>query len=442
MKNRKLWVAILSGFMAGVMLLGLILSILPATVFAEKTSDEIKQEMGSLAQQQNEIGEKMSEIQSEKAENQGSVEEMVQQKDHIDQQIGLLSTQIGDLDEQIRNYSQLISQKQVELDQAESVLSQLNEKNQERIRAMEEQGKVSYWSVIFKAKSYADLIDRLNMVEEIQNADRRRLEELAAAAKVVADARQELENEKNGLQTAREEQVTAQAELKEKRAEADEILVELNARQRELDSMFDEYAAQEDALTAEIAAAEQAFTAALRQEQEAAKPKPPETSEEGDSLEGESSSDGESSEDDNIDTESSGGGIVMPEPSGWVSPCSYIAITSPYGWRVHPITGESTSFHTGVDLANDEGTPIYAAKSGIVTTAMYSGVYGNYVTINHGDGYSTLYGHMTNYVVSEGESVSAGQLIGYMGSTGWSTGPHLHFTVYYEGSTVNPMDYI
>ena len=98
--------------------------------------------------------------------------------------------------------------------------------------------------------------------------------------------------------------------------------------------------------------------------------------------------------------------------------------------------------HNGVDLACSSGTPIYASKSGYVTTATYHYAYGNYVTINHMDGFSTLYGHMTYFVVSEGEYVEQGQVIGYVGSTGYSTGPHLHFTIYYDGSTVNPMNYI
>ena len=99
-------------------------------------------------------------------------------------------------------------------------------------------------------------------------------------------------------------------------------------------------------------------------------------------------------------------------------------------------------FHNGVDLANSQGTPIYAARSGKVTVATYGSTYGYYVTINHGDGYSSLYAHMTHYVVSKGDTVKKGQLIGYMGSTGRSTGSHLHFSIFYNGSSVNPMNYI
>ena len=130
------------------------------------------------------------------------------------------------------------------------------------------------------------------------------------------------------------------------------------------------------------------------------------------------------------------GGFLFPLPAG-----SGVVITSPYGYRYHPIDG-GYRFHNGVDLAVAQGTPVYATKSGTVTTATFSSGYGYYVTINHGDGFSSLYGHMTHYTVSSGDYVNQGDLIGYVGSTGYSTGPHLHFTMFYNGATVNPMDYV
>ena len=95
-----------------------------------------------------------------------------------------------------------------------------------------------------------------------------------------------------------------------------------------------------------------------------------------------------------------------------------------------------------MDLAAPQGTPIYATRSGTVTTATYNSSAGYFVTINHGDGFSSSYLHMTHYIVKAGQSVKAGEVIGYCGSTGTSTGPHLHFTLYYNGSTVNPANYI
>lgn len=400
MKNQKFWVSLLAGILAGVMILSLIFSIIPTNVYA-KSSSEIKKEIDELEDQQMDIWIQMDELEAKQDDNWESTEEMVEQKNNIDQQINLLNIEIENINQQIQNYTLLIADNQVELDEAEAVLAELNEKNRARIRAMEEEGEISYWSVLFKANSFTDLIDRLNMIEEIQQADQRRMERLSQAADAVAQARESLAQEKSALEDSRQELAQAQSVLDEKRAQADAILTQLNAEQRELQALYEEYENLEHQLSAEIAQAEKEYTEQKKKEEE----------------------------------------VSRPSTGGWVRPCSYTALTSAYGWRVHPITGKD-SFHNGVDLANVTGTPIYAAKSGTVTVATYNGVYGYYVQINHGDGFSSLYGHMTHYIVSQGQSVSAGQVIGYMGSTGWSTGSHLHFTIYYNGGTVNPMNYI
>ena len=116
-------------------------------------------------------------------------------------------------------------------------------------------------------------------------------------------------------------------------------------------------------------------------------------------------------------------------------------ITSPYGWRDHPIYGYQR-FHYGVDMAAAQGTPIYATRSGTVSTAAWDSECGYYVQIDHDQGYRSIYMHMTHFVVSYGEYVSQGELIGYCGSTGASTGPHLHFGISQYGSYVNPANYI
>jgi len=400
MKNRKFWVSLLAGIMALIMILSLLASLLPTVVFA-KSSKEIKEEINKLKKERSSIWSEIDELEEQQDNNWDSIEEMVTQKNNIDQQINLLHAEIANINEQVRNYSLLIAENQVALDEAERVLEELNAKNKERIRAMEEEGTLSYWSVLFKASSFMDLIDRLNMIQEIQAADERRLQELSAAADEVAAARTELAAEKAALEEARLELADAETVLAEKRRQADELLTELNANHRELNAMIDEMEDMEAQLSQEIAKAEKEYNEQKKKEDEANK----------------------------------------LSPGGWYRPCSWTALTSAFGWRIHPITGKE-SFHNGVDLANVQGTPIYATKSGTVTTATYNGVYGYYVTINHGGGYSSLYGHMTHYVVSNGQKVEQGQLIGYMGSTGWSTGPHLHFTIYYNGNAVNPMNYI
>ncbi|MFQ6848150.1 MAG: M23 family metallopeptidase, partial [Clostridium perfringens] len=128
----------------------------------------------------------------------------------------------------------------------------------------------------------------------------------------------------------------------------------------------------------------------------------------------------------------SSSGFMRPAPGG---------VTDPFGPRVHPVTGKR-SVHTGADLGASYGTPILASKSGTVVEAGWNTAYGNMVIIDHGDGTSTLYGHSSRLAVQAGQHVSQGQVIAYVGSTGYSTGPHLHFGIMINGEWVNPMNYI
>ena len=457
MNKRNRLVSILAGLMAAVMLLGLLVGILPVHASA-KSSKEIKEEIKSLKGDQSAIWAQLDELKGEQDANWESIEEMVAQKENIDQQIGLLYTEIENINSQIRSYSELIAANQEELDAAEAKLQELNEKNKERIQAMEEEGEISYWSVLFKAKSFTDLIDRLNMMAEIHAADQRRMAELSEAATAVAQAREALETEKTALEGSRQELKDSQADLDAKRAEADALLTELNEDKRALDAIEADYEAEEAALSAQIAAAEVEYTKALKAEEEARRKAEEERKrkeeeerkrkeeeekkkqEEANKKPGNGGSGNSGSGNTGGDSGSSGGsGAVAGEK--WGRPCSWVKLTSPYGYRIHPTLGYR-KFHNGVDLANSQGTPIRAARSGKVTVATYGSTYGYYVTINHGDGYSSLYAHMTHYIVSKGQTVSKGQVIGYMGSTGRSTGPHLHFSIFYNGSSVNPMNYI
>ncbi|MBO4939343.1 MAG: peptidoglycan DD-metalloendopeptidase family protein [Oscillospiraceae bacterium] len=285
---------------------------------------------------------------------------------------------------------------------------------------MEEEGKLSYWSIIFKANDFSDLLDRLNMIQEINESDQRRLEEMSIAAEKVAAAQEELAAEKEELETARDELDATQLELEEKRAQADELLNELIAKGKEFEEMIDESEDLQDELMQEIAQAEKDLKEAEYKEWLATYV-PPTTKPSG------------------KDTTPS---TQAPSSSGWVSPVKSYRLTSPFGMRVHPIK-KVWKMHNGVDMAAPQGTPIYAAKSGKVTTTSYqAGGAGYYVSINHGDGFSSIYMHMTHYIVSPGQYVNAGQVIGYVGSTGGSTGPHLHFGISYNGTYVNPMNYV
>ena len=419
MRKRKLWVSVVAGLLAAVMLLSLVISLIPTRASAASTS-EIKQQINELKEEKEEIEAQIAEIQSQYDANAEEITDLVAQKDAIDQEIGLLHIQVNNINEQLAAYSQLIADKQDELDAAEYHLAELNEKNKERIRAMEEEGKLTYWSIIFKANDFSDLLDRINMIQEINASDRRRLEEMSTAAEAVASAQSELETEKAELETAREELAATELELEEKRAQADELLIELIAKGKEFETLIDESEELQVELMNEIAQAEKDLKEAEYKEWLATYV-PPTTRPSG------------------SDTTPS---TQAPSSSGWVSPVASYTLTSPFGMRIHPIQ-KVWKMHQGVDMSAPQGTPIYAAKSGKVTTTSYqAGGAGYYVSINHGDGFSSVYMHMTHYIVSPGQYVNAGQVIGYVGSTGGSTGPHLHFGIAYNGTYVNSMNYV
>ena len=419
MNNRKKLVQILAGVMAAIMLLTLLLSLIPAKVSA-LSSSEIRKQLNALKEEKKDITAQIKEVQGKYDANANEIEALVEQKDNIDLEISLLHQQVDNINQQISAYALLIADKQDDLDNAQERLDYLNEKSKERIRAMEEEGKLSYWSIIFKANDFSDLLDRLDMIQEINAADRRRLAEIAEAKQYVESTQLELTNEKGELEEAREELDEAEEVLEEKREEADGILTELIAKGDEFQVMLDESEELQAELMKEIAQKEKDLKAQEYKEWLATYV-PPTTLPSG------------------TDTTPS---TQAPSSSGWVKPLKSYTITSPFGMRKHPVLGYER-MHEGVDMAAPQGTPIYAAKSGKVTTASYQkGGAGNYVSINHGDGFSSIYMHMTRYIVSKGQYVNAGQVIGYVGSTGISTGPHLHFGIAYKGEYVNPMKYI
>ena len=418
MKNRKRWVSVMAGIMAAIMLLSLILSLIPTRVGAA-SSGEIRKQIAALKEEKKEIDAQLKDVKNQLKENNNEISSIVARKDTIDQEIQLLHQQMDNINHQVATYALLIADKQDELDDANYRLDDLNAKNKERLRAMEEDGAISYWAVIFKANSFSDLLDRISMVQEINAADQRRLKEISEVAQQVSTVQSELVREKAELDAVRKELDAAEVTMAEKRAEADELLAELVARGEEFEALIDESEDLQSDLMKQIAQKEKDLKAQEYKEWLATYV--PTTRPSG------------------TDTTPS---TQAPSSSGWVKPLRSYTITSPFGMRVHPISGVY-KMHEGVDLSAPQGTPIYAAKSGKVTTTSFqAGGAGYYVSINHGDGFSSVYMHMTHYIVKPGNYVNAGQVIGYVGSTGGSTGPHLHFGIAYNGKYVNPMNYI
>ena len=432
MKNRKRFVSILAGLMAALMILTLILSLLPTRASAASSS-EIRKQINELKNQKKEIQAQIEDLKDQYQKNENEIADIVARKNIIDQEIGLLHAQITNITEQISAFSVLVADKQDELDNAQTRFEQMNEDCKVRIRAMEEEGSLTYWEVLFRATSFSNLLDRLTMVEEIAASDIRRLQELSDAADAVEVSRQELALEKEELDATKAELDATQAQLDEKREEADALIQELLSHAEELEELREQKEKEDEELMAHIAEMEQAYNRAKEEEWLAyiatATTAAPTTQPGG-------------SDNTSGGGNTSGGSNNSGGSTSWIRPCNYVKVTSPYGFREQPTAGASR-FHQGIDLGAPAGTTIVASRAGTVTSAGYSNSLGWYVTINHGDGFSSMYGHMLGPAyVSSGSYVSQGQSIGGVGSTGISTGNHLHFAILYNGAYQNPAAYV
>ena len=386
----------------------MLLGVLPFSASAA-SSAEIQKQINALKSQNAEIQQQIDAAQRQYDANYSDMETMAAEKTAIDQEMTLINSKVEITNEEIRAYSQLIADTQEELEKAQEELQSLSEAHRERVRVMEEEGKISYWEVLFQANSFTDLLDRINMIEEINASDRRRMEQMRIAADIVTATQMNLEAGKKELEAVREQLTADEALLAQKRLQYDTILFELEKKSEEFAMLVEESELLQEELMQEIAAKEVELKEAKHDEYLRRL-----------ALKGDN----------------------PPSNATWLTPVSGYRLTSAFGMRKHPVL-KVTRMHNGVDMACSAGTPIYATRAGTVTTASYqaSGA-GNYVSINHLDGFSSVYMHMTHYVVSKGQSVSQGQLIGYVGNTGISTGDHLHFGVSYAGTYVNPLAYI
>ena len=363
--------------------------VLPASAVTQAEIDAMKEEANSLKQQQEEIQDQLDSLAADR-------ENAMARKTLLEQQINATRAEINTIAAQIAKYDELIAQKQEELSQAEAEEQAQYELFCERVRYMEEQGEVSYWSILFSSKDFADLLDNAMMVEEIMDYDNQVMDQLIALREQIEEDKAELETARQEQQDAKAEQEAAQANLQAQESEVDALLSQISNQEDELEAREAQLRAASDAATAEIAAAERELAAQIA----------------------------------NVPSES---GFLWPLPGRY-------NLSSLFGSRKHPITGKANN-HTGIDIPASSGTSILAAKSGVVTTSTYNNSYGNYVVVSHSDGTSTLYAHMVRRNCSKGDTVSQGQVIGYVGTTGSSTGNHLHFEVRVNGSRVDPINY-
>ena len=368
--------------------------VLETSAVTQAEIDALKGSAGKLAEQKKDIQAQLKAVQADKSS-------ALKKKELLEDQIDLIRQEIANINEQIAMYDQLIAEKTVELEQAEA-----DEKAQfdlfcRRMRHMEEQGETSYWSILFTSGDFSELLDNYMMIEEIIQYDNQVIDSLVALQEKVANDRTVLEEAQAEQETAKAQQMAAQDELKAQEDEVDKLIAEISAQEDLLEEMEEELNKAARALDAQIKAKEREYAAQVA----------------------------------NVPSES---GYLWPLPGG------YNTISSLAGGRIHPVTGKPGN-HAGIDIPAPSGTNIYAAKSGVVIHAAKgtgsSWSYGNYVIVSHSDGTSTLYAHMSRIGCKEGQTVKQGDVVGYVGTTGRSTGNHLHFEVRSGSTRKDPVNY-
>lgn len=386
---------------AGLMALAVICTaaVLPQPVSAvtQADIDALKGDASDLTGQKKALQEKLASLSDDKAE-------VMQKKELLDQQIAVQVKEISNVESQISTYAELITQTQAELADAQEREEAQYQLFCRRVRAMEEEGTVSYWSVLFKADSFTDLLDRLDAVNEIMDADQAVIDQLKALQDEISQKEASLQSSKADSEAAKTDLESKKSALESQRKQANQLIQQLASNQDETEAAIDGLEEEEEAIQKRI----QDLSRKLAEEQAAA----------------------------------SGGKVSNAALGGYIWPVDSHYITSTFGGRASP-GGIGSTNHKGVDIGKvGYTTTVHAAKAGTVIVAQRSSSYGNYVVISHGSGNTTLYGHMSSLSVSAGTYVNQGDAIGITGSTGNSTGPHLHFEISENGVRINPLKYL
>ena len=354
------------------------------------------------------------------SETQKKGEELQSQKDSAEAEKAALTKQLNDLIDEMDKTTEDINTKQEEIDAKETELiqAQIDENNQyesmkKRIKYMYENGNTQFIEVLLESKSIGEFLNNAEYIAQISDYDRQMLKEFQQTV-------QDVDDQKTALETEKAELETLQTQLESKQNEVSTLISEKADLIGDLETAIGENAAKLQAL--QEAAAEQA-----RMQQEAAAA---------------TNRNNSNNTNNNTNVTPTPSPSITPSGNGKLSnPCPSAYISSEFGGRTSP-GGIGSTNHKGRDYAAGSGSPIYASASGTVTTVSYNGARGNYVVINHGNGLSTLYQHCSAIYVSAGQSVSAGQNIAAVGTTGASTGPHLHFEVWVNGTPVDPRLYL
>lgn len=401
-------------------------SIFAAPVFsvhAEETKEDVEQQKEEAQQAQEEANANAEKYQKK-------VDKLTAAVNELDKQATDISTQIVEKKQQAEDLQNEIDETQTKLAEAQVSEDNQYEAMKKRIQYLYEEGDVAYIDALMSSASFEDSLNKSEYVDQLSTYDQKQLNKLVKTKNDIAEYQQTLKDDLADVEKVK-------ADLETKQADLDDVISQKNAEINKYSddvemqkALAAEYAKQESELDdklAELARQEQQRLEEERKQREAEQQQ-----QDNNGGSDNSGSDSDNSGSNNGDSTTGSGQFIWPV-SG--------PITDYFGPRESPTAGASSN-HMGIDIGCSYGVPIAAADAGVVTVAEWGESGGNYVMIDHGNGFVTMYLHNSSLAVSVGDVVSQGQTIAYAGSTGYSTGTHCHFSVFLNGSYVNPLDYL
>lgn len=410
---------------------------IPTTVSAEDSISDLEQQLQQLEQENQKYQKILDDTKSDIAEKEEYKSALVSKVQVLDEKIAVTREKISSLNDDIK-------EKQDAYDKGLSEVEDQFDALANRLRILYMSGNATDLEIIFGAKDFSDLIDKMELVKSLANSDKELISEIQTKLDELSTKKESLEADKKDLETQQASLKSDQDEFNKLISDNDEILKNLYASNSEAQNSLESAALQSDEIEAKIS---EYYAAQKAAAEHAAKASQSSSSSSSSSNSSSSSSSGSSSSGSSSSGSSS---VIVPSGSGfaWPTP-GFVSLSSEW------FEDREVYNHGGIDIAGAGimGTPVVAAADGTVVATNSScthnwgksyscgcgGGYGNYVMISHAGGKMTVYGHLTSLTVSSGQSVSRGQVIGYVGSTGNSTGPHLHYECRLNGVRYNPM---
>ena len=404
MKRTIKWICL---FLCVVLVFGMFAKPALATYASELTNSVIKekeQEIDKAKQEKKQLQNSLTDVKKLKDQLEKSKQDLTVYVQELDADLTAIQEKINELNDLITEKEKEIEDKTAELEEAQRVQQEQYEAMKTRIKFMYERGDTIYMELIFSSNSFGDVLNKADYIQMLSEYDRKLLDEYVAHANYVALCKESLEEEKEVLDEAK-------AAVEKEEASLNELI---DAKENEMYKMSSDIKSKEQAI--------KEYEADIAEQNETIKALEAIVAEERKKLAAEQG------------RKYDGGVFAWPAPS-------YTRISDDYGNRTHPILG-TQQFHNGIDMAAPGGSAILAAYDGKVVAAAYSGSMGNYIMIDHGDSLYTIYMHASALYVSKGQEVNRGDKIAAVGSTGRSTGNHLHFSVRLNGSYVSPWSYL